>query len=771
MANETVNELVPASKSDDKDVDKRDTPKFWQRWTTLAKRGASLHWKDSARAWREDNAVGNNANRNGDGNRQWDGTGGDQWQGARYPIWWSSNQIMRSAFWSRTPETYARRVFGIDDPIALTQAEILDRLGRYGIDTGEYDCAMKDCVADWLNADKTTTQVCASYKPVKTKNTRQAVPGATPDEYLDAETQQPVLDEIKMDPATQQYFYEQTLDEIEAEKIYAKSVPYNHILHTPSAKNSYEITDMGYYFCFTKEQAIDQFGEATVKDWPDAVWKHARTMDREEETRERNSTEESIDQIIEGWECWSKITKKVYWFCPASPTDFLKPPTLDPLHLKGFFPSPKFAIGSKPNDSLYPTPPFVRMWPTIDILHVMYGRVFNMIDAARRRAIVNGDDDFVAALNDLGDSEFIAAQNLTGLIENPGLENLIKYIDVTELVNCIGELNQQDEKFKANYDEWRGIPEILRGQSDPIETAAAVEQKVSSAHDRFKTDKAMFAELARETLEIMIDMYLYLYSDEKIMAVVGFKYMDPKHQQNFAEALHGLRNDEERTIRIEIETDTTSYLGEQIRIQQRNAAITTVIEGLAKVQPLLQESPEGGALALKVMQSSLEGSGAGRQFVDDITGYIDSYIEKLKQPPPPPGPDYEAMKIQIAQTNADTARSKVDVDAMKAQNDALVKNQEQMRKDFTAQLAQQKQEWEQFIQNNYLQLDATKTVGEMENKDADNSRLGVEAQAKVIEAMKPNAPETPAQPATVIINQAAPSPVPETPPTLLDLLR
>jgi hypothetical protein len=762
-------------------VNKRDTPQFWQRWIGVAENAARPHWQDSSRAWREDNAQNGNSIYQ-DGQRKWSGSGGIEWDGARYPIWWSTNQLMRSAFYSRTPEIYCRRVFGIEDRNALTQTLIMDRLGRYAIEVGDLDCTMRDCVADYLNSDKTTTQVCVKYEKVKKKERKPVIPAVELNQFIDVGTGELTTEEILQDPQTGELYYETDTEVVDVKNVYSRAVPYDHIIHTPTARIFQEITDIGFYFCFTRDEAIERFGEETVKTWPTAVWKHSKNMiDRDEQTHDSNdsgkyqigeSSEKSADMIIEGWEIWSSVTKKVYWYCPAYPEDFLEPPKEDPYKLKNFFPCAPFVIGSKPNKNMYPCVPFVRLWPTIDMFHIMYGRVMNLIDGARRRALVAGDEDVVTALNQIGDAEFVSCQDFQNLVNNIGLDKLVYYVPVQELVNCIAELNAQDEKFKANYDEWRGVPDILRGQSDPIETAAAVETKVSAAHDRFKNEKKAIADLARDTIELMVDMYLYLFDDEKIARIVGYQYMQPEDQQQFPVALAALRNDEERTIRIEVETDTTSYLGEQIRIQQRNAAVTTVVEGLAKLQPMIQESPQGAAVAARVIAESLDGYGAGRQFVEDVQRYINSWVEKLEAPPPdsgPPPPDYEQMKIQVAQMNAETNRMKVEGETYKMQ-------MENMRRDFEMQLQQQKQQFEQWVQQNYLALDANRIAGEMENKSADNERLNVEAQAKVIQAMKPGEQDTTKKaeaPTTIIVNNAAgtaPAAVPDIPIDILGSL-
>lgn len=746
-----------------KKKDKRDNVRFWQRWIAAAKQASKRHMNDSRRAWRE---YDGDTERFREDGRQFDSGQSGSGGGERYPIYWASIKTIESAFYSRTPETYARRMFDIDDENALTMALIIDRLGKYLIETGEFDTAMRGSVADYINADKAAPMICYDYAEEKQPTRRSVVPlQDDPTRYIDAETGEEILDEIYQDE--QGYFTELLTDEIAEQRIYSKPMPYDHILHTPTAKTPYEIQDMAYYFCLTRAEANERFGEAKVKEWPDTVWKTTRSYERERREVDRNVDEQSPDKIIEGWECWSKVTKKVYWYCPDLSYEFLDEKE-DPYHLKGFFPSPRFAIGTKPSKSLYPTPAFIRLWPTLDMLHVMYGRVFNLIDAVRRRALVDGgSDELVAALENAGESEFIAVQNMRALVEKGGLETMVWYVPVQELVQAIGELNAQDDKFKNNIYEWFGVPDILRGASDPVETAAAQEAKVSAAHDRFKDQKKMIQELARETLEIMIDMALYLYDDQKIAKIVGFDYMPVADQQRFPAALGSLRNDTERTIRIEIETDSTSFMGEQVRLQQRNAVVSTVVEGFAKIGPMLEQSPAMATIAAKIMSYSLAGIPGGRSFADEVKGAIDELIEQMENPPepPPPPPDYAAMKAQTDQFKAETDRMKADSAAMKTQAELMGEQMAQMRADFELQLKQQKQEFEQYVQDGYLQLDGARLGIEAQNKGVDNERLGLEAQAKVIAALKPE-PEAPAAESkegstTVIINAPQPSPVPE----------
>lgn len=740
---------------------KRDKVLFWRKWIPAAKYAAQRGWNDARAAYREYDGdtegsyAGNTRKRTYE-----DGFAGNA---ERYPLYWARVQTVESAYYSRLPETFARRRFGISDEIAQTMELIVDRLGEYHLRNGNVDSATKANVTCYINADKVCQQICYEHREKMVKKPRSAVQHPTNEgEYLDAETGEPVTSEVLFEESAG-YMYDAEESEIEYQCITAKPVIYDQIIHTPTATMPEEITDIGYYFCLTKDEAIQKWGEKKVNSWPEKCWHKSREYDKERrEEDDTNTLRPSPDSFIEGWECWSEITRKVYWVCPDYTEDFLDVKD-DPYKLKGFFPSTKFVIGTKPAKSLYPTPPFVRLWPTLNMLHIMYGRVFTLIDAVRRRALVDGQSEIVELMENLGDSEFIAVQNLAGLVEKGGLEGLVWYLPVAELVAAIAELNEQDQKFKDNIDEWFGTPDIINGMSDPVETATAQEIKVTAAHDRFKNKKAAIAEMVRETLEMMIDLSLQVFSDEKIMQITGFKYMSQEDQARFPEALMSLRNDEERSVRIEIDTDTTSYVGEQIRMQQRTAVVQTLIKGMNEVGQMMQQSQSMGTLAMQIMLESLDGLPGGANFIDSTKRAMQEELDKMKEPPPPSPPDPAIIKAQADMMNAQTKQ-------MQAQAESAQAQVEQLSKAFKDQLAQQKQQFDQQLEAAYLELENARLGIESENKAADNQRLGVEAQAKVIEAAKPH-PETPSTaPTNIIVNQA-PNPVPDVPTAIETILK
>jgi len=572
----------------------RDNVCFWHHWITGAKKAASRHWDDSSAAYKEYENEADLAERN------------NQQQEFKSPfcIYWSTSKTLESEYYSRNPIGKADRRFGIDDPIANTQSLIIERLAAY-LDDGLMS-SMRAAVSDVIHADKATTQLI--YKASK---------------YIDPETGQ---------------------ERVKNQSITTGPVCFDEILHTPEAKSQDEITEMAYYFCMDYAEAEDRFNPDGSKNLP---YKNSKTYERGKDDEDRTDIP---GKYLEGWECWSKITNKVYFVSENYKEDFLdqKP---DPYGLKGLFPSPPFVISSKPRKSMYPTPVFIHLYPTIKTLHELRNRIIDLIPAVERVAIIDGSyPELLALCNDIRRRGYIAVPSLSTLLEKGGIENLIHYLPVKEFIDSIATASQLEDKFKTDIDEWMGVPDILRGQSDPSETAQAQEIKTSSAHGRFRNVKNDIAELARASIEMKIDLALKVFDDSKIASITGYQYMKPEHKQNFLPALSGLRSDEERIIRLAIETDSTSYVNEQVEIQKAKARAEIVIPGLGVIANM--ENMEFATIALEVLLESVAAVGGSKQYEEGIKRSVQKLVEKRKEPAPPPPPDPAQLSAQTAQMKA-----------------------------------------------------------------------------------------------------------------------
>lgn len=639
--------------------DNRNNVEYWLRWIKGTKKASKCHWDDSKAAWEE---YENERKAKAD-------TDEDRKESKRiYPIYWSSCKVMEPAFYSQTPKLVAKRAFDIQDPTALTAALMAPRIGNYLVGDCNFDEVMTSAVKEFIHTDKSSLQLIYNFK-------------------------------------------ESELEGVEPyQKIYLSSVNFDEYLHSPEAKCEAEIMEKAYYFCLGYEEAIAKFGNKTG-----LPWKTNKVFDRD---KDEDFRKDIPGRYLEGWEIHCKHTNHVYWVSEDYKDGFLKDPEPDFYKLRGFFPSTPSIISSKPRKSLFPTPAFVHVQKTVCQMHEQYGKVFELIDGIRRRAIVDGSDpELLAALRDLEGGEFVASKNLQAIIDKGGVEKLIYYIPVQELVTAISELQALEDRFKENFYEWFGVPDILRGSTDPLETAKAQQIAQASAHDRFKFQKKQVQALANDGINLMLDLALQVFSPEKIARICGYDYMEPHHQERFMDALNLLKNDEERIIRLEIVTDSMSFLDEQFEAQKNQQRADTVMAGLSAVASI--QDPAFQNIAFKILLVTLSGYGGSEEYEDDIK-QIKVMLEEQAANPPPPPPDYEGMKLQVQQ-------QKMEIDGQKMQLMAEAKARELDVKEYKVQADAQADMMK-------AQADAQKVMVEGQKAQVEAQKVQAETQLAIIQS-------------------------------------
>jgi hypothetical protein len=651
--------MADAEETEKNPAEDHTCPDYWRRWIKAAKKAGEQHKLDAEAAYREfDNQAG--------------ADGSESRSHRSYPIYKSSVITMKPAYYSRTPNIASSRRFEISDPDALTGCLIADRLAEYLVENSNFDDVMSAVVSDFIHADKATAQTIYEAETEK-----QAIPLTVQPDGVTFVTPEGEVHEGEVLQDGTGYYYEADVAKPETQKVYAAPICFDEILHTPDAKTESEIEAKAYYFTMDEGKACARFGEDKCSN---IKWKTGKKYGQEDS--KKNDSVDMPGRYVEGWEIWCKRSKRVYWISEQYNEDFLDVKD-DPYSLRGFFPSPAFVIANKPQKHLYPTPLYIDLRPILDDLHDLAEQLPMLAKAARPRALVDGSNsDLLTALTELESGEFAAVKNIAAIVEKGGLSNLIHYLPVAELVAAIQRVMELEQRAKDLFYEWFGVPDILRGASDPLETAAAQEIKQGSAHDRFKYSKKQIARIARDIIEQMLDLSLKVFGREKIATITGFKYMSPEHQQRFDNGLAILRSDEERLIRIDIETDSLSFLDQSLKLQQINQAAQTVTTGMQTIAQMSSGDPTFIPAGLEVLLITLEHMDAGKKFTDSVSNTVKQLMEAKKNPPeqPPPPPDYEAQKLELQGQKQ----------AIEAQKIA----REQDRKDYELQLKAQKQDSE-----------------------------------------------------------------------------
>ena len=701
----------PSDKEVKSEDSRRDNVRYWHKWIKRARKASERHWQDSDEAWAE--------YENG---KQASEHSYESKPERCYPKYFSACKHTESAFYSRDPKTKARRRFDIDDEGALTQQLIVERLGEYFIETSHFGEAMAASRDNFIHADKAANQLIFDY---------DLEPGAMPSEedvYDDTQEQ-------SEDPG----LYGETNAEPKAvnKKIRVQALQYDETLHTADAKTQSEITDIAIHFCLDKEEGDKRFPH--IKNLPYRSSKSSRREDDFEYSEQDELKSVGSERYVCGWEIYCTHTNMVYWVSEDYGEDFLdKKPLPEVSRFRGKFPCTKFIINSKPRKHMFPTPVFKQLEPTTHQLHKQYAQLMESIEAARPRNLVFADDDdLVAALEILGRNRFIKVKNGMDLLSKGDMRTLVQEVPVDGIVAAMSQLVSLEETFNRVFDEAFGTPEILRGVSEGEKTKAEVEIEQGSANDRFRFSKKQIENLARETLEMGIDLILDEFTDEEIAQICGWQYMergeiDPQtgqiislgHYERFFDALNQLRNDQERLVRIDIETDSTSFTNEMREMQKRKSVNEVLLQGLSVIGGMqnIQFMP----VVTRALMSVLEAAGGSVVSEDGLKEAIKELEEVRNQPPPEPPPDFTMMKAQLSLQGK---QLEVSARQQKDAFDAQATQRELDQAEYRIALDERKQTLEGQISVMQTQLDQTLVTIEQQ-------RLVLEAQNQSLEEFK-----------------------------------
>lgn len=627
-----VDQVKKASEED------RSTVAYWHQFVRAGKKAAKRHWTDAEEAYREYEIR----------------------EDCIYPIYKISADKLVSAIYGKDGEPRSRRRFGIDDSLALTAAMINDRLGEHLMEEGSFYEAIQAATHDLVHGSKGATQVLYA---ADTETSRVVVERGANGEGYYAEDGSPYSGEVLEDE--EGTYYEEKI--AKNKRIRLAPLPFDEVIHTPEAKCGDEVYEIGYKFKLGKEEAEKLFNPDGTKQLPYKTIKSTR--EDHETAGDDEDNYESERQVLEGWECYCLHSRKIYWVS-LDYNDFLKVSD-DKYKLRKFFPSPKFALINKRRKSLYPTTAWSYLKSTADQLSELYSRCFNLIKAVEPKCLVHGaSEDLIELLNSRGGT-YISAGKMLDILEKGNLENLMQFIPVRELVEALRLAITVEEHFNNKFYEFYHLPDVLRGQTAVEKTASEVQINQDEAHDTFRTIRERVVKLARDSLELMLDLAYQVMTDEEIAEIVGYQFLpmgtpavpaqpgseqnpqgvpavppEPGHKERFFDALELLRSDRQRIIRIDFETNSTSFKKDAQEIQKSQVISTMLTQGLGFIQSIQQ--PQYIPVAMNMLLNTMEAIG-GSSKIEDMVRRAQKEINEAKKNPPPPPPDYEQMKIQVKQ--------------------------------------------------------------------------------------------------------------------------
>ena len=503
-------------------------------------------------------------------------------------IFWSSIETLKPFLYFKTPEPYVERKERTNNPIEAVACKILEKALKWDLEQFDFDSVIKYMRNDYLlsGLGLVYEKYCPTFKKVST--------GIMTSDIM--EVQEITIKDSEV--VETQY--------IDPEKLIADS---------EKVGIWEDCTWVARKIDMTKREVMEQF------DKKDA------DFEGEEDSDEKNT-------VV--YEVWDKNTRQVLYFSKDFKGKMLKI-VEDVLSLEGFFPFPKPIMTSCTNNSIIPVPDYSQIKPLLDELDGLTKRSELIVKAIK---VTGCYDSSFSRLADIleKDVSLVPVSDFDRLKENGGIAGVVDFMPIAQYVDALQALSTRRAELVQAIYEITGVSDVMRGNSDPYETATAVNQKTNFGTLRNQDRQNDMQRFITELLQIKAEIICEQFSPETLV-----QFAKGENPEIIAQAIDLLKQEKLRGMVLGIETDSTfNQEGESLKMVETIRVITEMIKSafdMVSAQPLLlplYRQMLGGLIA--TMPNA-------RQFENAVEDVFNKIQQELSQPKEPQ-PDTEMIKIE-----------------------------------------------------------------------------------------------------------------------------
>lgn len=580
----------------------------------------------------------------------------------KHNIFWSSIETLKPFLYFKQPKPYVERKEKTSDPVASTACKILEKALEWDLGQFDFDGVIKYVRNDFLLSGM---GLCYEKYTPTFKRVIQEVAVEKDGALLAEQTEVEILDSEKV------------------ETIYID--PADLICDSEKVGIWEDCTWVARKIYMTRKEVVEQFGDK-FKDY--------LIQDKDDDKKDA-----TVYQI------WDKTNKKIIYVTKECPEKLRE--DSDFMRVDGFYPFPKPIYATVTNDSLIPVPDYSEIKPLLDELDRVTNRITNVTKALK----VSGayDNSFPKLANILDkDTTLVSISEFNKLREAGGIRGVIDFAPIEQYVTALQTLSQRKAELVQNIYEITGVSDIMRGNSDPNETATAVTKKTNFGTLRNQDRQNDMQRFITDLLRIKAEMICEQFSPETL---AGF--VPNENPQIVMSAIQLLKTDKMRGMVLGVETDTSFNQSEAMKkISEAITLIHTMITNAFQVvsaQPLLLP------LYRQMIETVVVTLPNARQYEPVIEQAFTQIQQQLSQPQPEQ-PNIELEKIKVE-------REKMQLDAMMAQASNEIKRQDNQIKLIKLQQEYGKNVDDSILKNKEMEIQKDLKQQEIDIKGNTNSNI------------------------------------------------
>lgn len=613
----------------------------------------------------------------------------------RFAILWSNIETLEPAIYGQTPTPVVSRRFKDADPVGRMASEVLERAINYSLEENDFDGLMKLSRKDYLLVGRGTAW--ARYEPVMKPTRIPLSPKATDDvqitdtiqSYEDPTGKEYVADDIRTDDEGPHVME----DQVAYERVCEDHVSWDDFLTNP-CREWPEVRWVARRVFMMRDELIERFGEEIGKKVP-LDW-----QPKGYETGTPENDEQFKKAVV--YELWDKVSRKVYWISKGyteSPLDERD----DPLSLEDFFPCPKPIYTTLGLDSLIPVPDYVFYQDQAEELDELTNRIGKLVDALRMVGFYAGERKTALAqvFKPGNENTLVPVEDFQSFKEGGGARGIIEWVPIDMVIQALTGCFEARSRIMEDIYQITGISDIMRGETDPDETATAQKLKGNFGAIRVRDRQKDVARFARDIIRIKGEIIASKFSVETLRAMTGVQMMTNAEKQQAqleiqtaqqqaqltgqplppmppeledmlsrpswedVDAL--LKNDAMRCFRIEIETDSTVEPNDTEQKQAAVEFLQAIGTYLANALPVVQAAPQMISVVMEGLKWVTRKFRVGREMEEVIDKAADQIMQAAQNPQQPQTDPAEAAKAQEMQAKNQLEAQRLQLDAQETQ--------------------------------------------------------------------------------------------------------
>jgi hypothetical protein len=324
--------------------------------------------------------------------------------------------------------------------------------------------------------------------------------------------------------------------------------------------------------------------------------------------------------------------------------------------------------------SLTPVPLYRLYKAQAEELNRITVRIQRIVQAMKVRGFYDSTIEGIAKIFEADDNVMLPIENAAAMYGNGagGLDKALMLMPIEKLVSVLQQLYTQRQQIKQVIYEITGIADIMRGVSQASETLGAQELKNQWGTLRLKRFQRRVALYVRQCLRMLAELSVSLLQPSTVRSVTGLPFPsaeqkmqaqalvqamqavgqepDPQavqvlEQPSYEELLELLRDDLQRSYRIDIEANSTLDAEATEDKQDVQELLGAIGQFFQAIGPMV----ESGTLPFDVAKGMLLAMARRYRLGSDF----EEELNKMQLPPPKADPADELKKLEIQARQAE----------------------------------------------------------------------------------------------------------------------